>query len=176
MATKKSLRIGFDLDGVIINKPPFVPKKVIELLVRSHSKKGLTYRYPSSAFERWIRWLSHHPLLRPPIEKNLKLVKKLSENSNYQLFAISSRYSFLELRTKKWFDKHEIKDLFEGVYLNLTNEQPHIFKEYTIDKLKLDIFIDDDDSLVKYLKKRLKKIKLINLSDKRQDLEKFIMQ
>jgi hypothetical protein len=65
---KEKIKIGFDLDGVIIGKPPFMPKYLMERLVRKKGY-GLVYRFPKSKIEKYIRWLSHFPLLRPPIKK-----------------------------------------------------------------------------------------------------------
>src|SRR4030042_5821855 len=121
MGTEK-IKIGFDLDGVIIGKPPFVPKYLMERLVRKKDH-GLAYRFPKSKFERCVRWLSHFPLLRPPIKKNIKLIHELYRSKNYELFVVSSRYSFLEGRTKEWFKYYRLRDLFKEIYINLKNEQ-----------------------------------------------------
>ena len=40
---KKNIRIGFDLDGVIIGKPPFIPNYIMEKLVRNPTGKKLGY-------------------------------------------------------------------------------------------------------------------------------------
>ncbi|MBU0569248.1 glycosyltransferase, partial [Patescibacteria group bacterium] len=160
MAKKKLVKIGFDLDGVIINKPPFIPNNIIEWLYRSHSAKKLSYRYPNTKFEKQVRQLSHHPLLRPPLKSNLAFIRNLSKNKKYKLYAISSRYSFLQSRTEQWFKKNNLEGIFEKVYLNTSDEQPHLFKERILNKLKPDIFIEDDPCVVDYLKDRLGKIKI----------------
>ena len=160
MASKnKKIRIGFDLDGVIIDKPPFIPKRLIEWLVRSHKNRHLSYRYPKSAFERWVRWASHHPKLRPPIRKNVNLIKKLCKENKCDLYVISSRYSFLEGRTKEWFKKNKLNGSFKEIHINMKNLQPHTFKENKLNKLKIDVFVDDDPLLLKYLRRKLKKVK-----------------
>lgn len=165
------MKIGFDLDGVIINKPPFVPKRFIEWMVRSHKTKGLTYRYPASRTERFIRWLSHHPLFRPPIRKNAEIIRSLCKNRNCRLYVVSSRYKFLQDRTKLWFEKYGFDSVFEGVYINLDNKQPHLFKKSMIKKLKLDIFIDDDLPLVKYLKRNIKGVSIVSVEEQKNYLK-----
>lgn len=76
--TKRSKKtIAFDLDGIIIDKPPFVPKKLLELLYRGLSENGLHYRCPESELEILIRRLSHSPVLRPPINMNIDHIKRL---------------------------------------------------------------------------------------------------
>ena len=163
-------RIGFDLDGVIIDKPPIIPKGVLEWLVRSHTSKKLAYRYPSWAFERWLRWVTHHPILRPPIKENLKRIRQMAANKNYKIYVVSSRFSFLEERTRQWFKRYWDDGLFQKVCLNLNDEQPHLFKENMIKKLALDVFVDDDWPLVKYLRRRNKKTKIIYIKQFNQEL------
>ena len=168
---KEKIKIGFDLDGVIIGKPPFMPKYLMERLVRKKDH-GLAYRYPESKFERRIRWLSHLPLFRPPINKNIKLIHELYKSKNYELYVVSSRYSFLEGRTKEWFKFYRLRGLFKEIHINLKDEQPHIYKEKMIKKLKLNVFIDDDVLLLKYLKSKLKTTDLLYI-DNHKDFPKM---
>lgn len=147
---EKIIKIGLDLDGVIIDKPPIIPKSLLEWLVRSHKSRRLAYRYPRFVLERALRWLTHHPFFRPPIKENLELIKKFKRNS-YQLYVISGRYSFLEGRTKQWLHHYHLENYFEGVFINLKNEQPHLFKEKKIKELDIDLFIDDDLPICEYL-------------------------
>lgn len=173
----RGVKIGLDLDGVIIDKPPLVPKKLLEWLVHSHKNKGLAYRYPISWFEQLIRWLSHSPFFRPPIEPNLKFIKKLAKNKNYKLYLISGRYSFLKDRTWEWLKRHKIENLFEKIFINLKNEQPHLFKEKMIKNLKIDIFIDDDLLLTSYLSQAIPKTKIFCLDQERyKDLEEIFVK
>jgi uncharacterized HAD superfamily protein len=170
-AKRKKIKIGFDLDGVIIGKPFFVPHTLMEWLVRSRTNLALAYRYPDLRFERLIRYFSHHPLLRPPINKNIKLIHQLYKSNKYELYVVSSRYSFLEKRTKQWFKFYNLHGLFKYIYINLNNEQPHIYKAKMIKNLKLDVFIDDDLPLLNYLKKHLDSVTLLYMEDKNTTFE-----
>ncbi|OGM11249.1 hypothetical protein A2Z22_00620 [Candidatus Woesebacteria bacterium RBG_16_34_12] len=170
MAAKgKIIKVGFDLDGVIIGKPPFVPNLVMEKLVRKNNH-GLAYRFPESKIEKCIRWLSHYPLLRPPIKRNIQFIHELYNSQEYQLFVVSSRFSFLEERTKEWFKFYKLRKLFKEIYINLNNEQPHLYKEKMIKKLKLNVFIDDDLPLLEYLRKKLGDVELIFVEEKEKHL------
>jgi hypothetical protein len=169
---RKITRIGFDLDGVIIGKPPFVPIFLMDLLVRSHENKELSYRFPNTRFERFVRWFSHHPIFRPPIKKNINLIHELYKNKNYELYVVSSRYSFLEKRTKQWFDYYCFDGLFKKIYINLKDEQPHLYKEKMINNLRLNVFIDDDLLLLEYLKKRIDNIELLFAKENSQVINK----
>jgi uncharacterized HAD superfamily protein len=164
MDSRKKIRIGFDLDGVIIGKPPFVPQFIMEALVREHKNKKLAYRYPSD-IEKLIRIASHHPMLRPPIRKNIEIIKELYKSKNYEIFVVSSRYSFLEERTREWFRFYKLRKFFKEIHINLQDQQPHIYKEKMIEKLKLKVFIDDDLPLLKYLRKKLAKVDLVYVED-----------
>ena len=162
---KRIVRIGFDLDGVIIGKPPFIPQIALEALVREHKNRNLSYRFPESEFERKVRIASHYPLLRPPIRKNIKIIKELNKSNNYTLFVVSSRYSFLEERTMEWFKFYKLRKFFKEIHINLKDEQPHLYKEKMINKLKLNVFIDDDLPLLNYLRKRLSGVDLVYVED-----------
>ena len=165
MKLKKKLRIGFDLDGVIVGKPFFVPGFLMEALIRDSSKKALSYRFPENKFEQWARMMSHHPILRPMIDKNIKLIRELYKSRNYEVYAVSSRYSFLESRTKEWFEYNKLNSLFKEIYINNNNEQPHLYKKRMIEKLKLNVFIDDDIPLLEYLKKHTSGVELLYVDD-----------
>lgn len=170
-AKGKIIKIGFDLDGVIIDKPPLIPKKLIEWLYRGRINTELSYRFPNTKIERYIRWLSHHPILRPPIKKNIKNIQALSKNKKYRLYAISSRYGFLEKRTKEWLDFYKLNDLFDEVHLNLDNNQPHKYKEKMINKLKINVFVDDDPLLINFLRKKIVKTDFFQITIQRKELE-----
>ncbi|MBN1262748.1 MAG: hypothetical protein JW991_00130 [Candidatus Pacebacteria bacterium] len=155
----KKIRLGFDLDGVIVDKPRLVPKSLLERLFKG-SQKGLNYRFPGNGLEQVIRRLSHFYLFRPPLKGNIKVIRKIKRKRRTVLYLISSRYFFLEKETRIWLKKRKIDDLFDGFILNLKNEQPHLFKERMIKKLKLDYYFEDDPLIVGYLKSRIKKTRI----------------
>jgi FMN phosphatase YigB (HAD superfamily) len=174
MVSKNRIKsLGFDLDGVLIDKPPIVPKFALEALYGARANNGIKYRFPTTKFEKCIRWLSHAPILRPPIKVNVEYIKTLSKNKNYKLYIVSSRYSFLEDRTYRWLERNGIYSSFEEIYLNKEDKQPHVFKEEVLKKLKPDIYVDDDPLLSKYLKKKLSKTKIIHV-DFKEDVGKLL--
>lgn len=157
---KKKIKIGVDLDGVIIGKPFFVPKDLMEWLVRSHNNSKTKYRFPKLKAEIYLRKKSHHWLLRPPIRKNLEAIKELAKKKNIEIYIISGRYGFLKEKTQFWLKKHRAKNSFKRTFINLRNEQPHLFKERILKKLNLDYFFDDDPIIIKHLKTQVKNTKL----------------
>lgn len=155
----KIIKIAFDLDGVVIDKPPFVPKKLLEWLFRGGKKDIFSCRYPDHKLDQTLRKFSHFYLFRPPLKKNLSFLKKMAENPGNELYIISSRYSFLMKETKSWFKKRKIDGLFKKVFLNEKNLSPHLFKESILRELRPDIFIDDDVLLIQYLQNKQLPIK-----------------
>lgn len=147
------------MDGVIVGKPFFVPKRLLEWLVRGHSNSQKKYRFPNLKAEIWLRKTSHHWLFRPPLKKNLAIIKKLSRKKDFELYIVSSRYSFLKKRTEQWFKKHKIEKIIKEAYLNFKDEQPHLFKEKIVKNLSLDYFFDDDPIVINHLQKTIEKTK-----------------
>lgn len=170
---KKTIKIAFDLDGVIIDKPLFVPKKVIEWLFRGGAKTIFSCHYPDCKIDQLARKISHFYLFRPPIKKNTVFLKNLSRNKRFKFLIISSRYSFLENETKNWFKQWKIDGLFRAIHLNNNNLKPYLFKEKILEELKPDVFIDDDKEIIDYLKKRLSETKFI-FFDGKTSLEELL--
>lgn len=145
------MRIGFDLDKVFIDLPPLVPDGLIERLYRKKANGEIAYRIPSRP-EQIIRKASHLPILRPAIFENISFLKKISKDKN-KLYLISSRFGFLEDRTKALIKIHRFDEIFDEMFFNFSNKQPHEFKNEVLKKLKLDIYVDDDFHLLKYVAK-----------------------
>ncbi|HYK09103.1 MAG TPA: hypothetical protein VEW42_06440 [Candidatus Eisenbacteria bacterium] len=146
------MNIGFDLDGIFVHLPPILPAWVIERLYRERNQTQLHYRIPGE-IEKRIRILSHASLLRPPIKENILFAKNLSHSKKYTFFLVSSRFGFLKQQTEKIIRKYGIDKIFHKIYFNYDNEQPHIFKDRIIKKMKISLFIDDDIYLLTYLAK-----------------------
>lgn len=151
------MRIGFDFDKVFVNYPPLVPNFVIDRLYKKKSRK-LTYRIPGS-FERKIRILSHHPLFRPPIRSNITALTKIHEQKKHTLYLISSRFSFLRDKTQLWLKIYYMDELFDEIYFNFDDEQPHLFKNRMLSELKIDMYVDDDLDLLRFLAQKNSKKK-----------------
>jgi hypothetical protein len=160
------MNIGFDLDNVFINTPPFVPHAVIERLYRKKANGILLYRIPSRK-EQIIRMLSHYHPFRPVIKDNMQVLQNLPK-SDHKLYLISSRFGFLRTITNQLVKKHKLDTIFDELHFNFDNRQPHIFKSDIINTLKLDKFVDDDLYLLKYIASKNNKIKLYWLNKKVQ--------
>jgi hypothetical protein len=159
------MKIGFDLDKVFINTPPFVPLSIINKLYKQRDNGILLYRIPSRP-EQFFRKATHLPPLRPPIKGNLAYINKLANDKTNQLYLISSRFKFLEPETTQLVKKYHLDNIFNKLYFNYDNKQPHEFKNEVLQKLNLDIFVDDDLSLVRYVAKDNPKTKFFWLDDR----------
>lgn len=162
------MKIGFDLDKVFVDYPPFVPDRLIDKLYKKKANGILLYRIPTRP-EQFVRQLSHYPLLRPPIQKNVAFLKSISKKNN-QLYLISSRFGFLEKQTKRLVERLGLSDVFDGMYFNFENKQPHLFKNDILKKLQLDMYVDDDYHLLKYVAKDNKKTKFFWLTPQQHNL------
>ena len=168
------MNIGFDLDRVFINYPPLVPGAVIEKFYKKKNNGELLYRIPKKPGQVF-RTVMHHPLLRQPIKNNHEFLTSIPKNKHH-LYLISSRYGFLRQRTEALVKKYQFDELFDGLYFNYENQQPHLFKNEIIKSLNLDLYIDDDFPLLKYVAKQNKKTMFFWLNNKRkQQMTRNIM-
>ena len=145
------MKIGFDLDKVFIDYPPLVPDWVVDRIYKKKANGTLIYRIPSRP-EQVFRRITHHPFLRPPIRRNITFLQSIPKDQN-KLYLISSRFGFLEDITLTLMQKHGFDKLFDGLYFNFKNEQPHEFKDRVLRKLNLDVYVDDDFHLLKHVAK-----------------------
>jgi len=159
------MNIGFDLDKIFIDYPPFVPDSLVNRLYRRETSNKLEYRMPGKA-ERTLRVFSHHPLFRPVIKQNISELKKIKKN-NCKIYLISSRFGFLKKRTESLINKNGFSTIFDGLYFNYDNEQPHLFKNRIIKKLKINTYIHDDINTITYLAAQNKNIKFYWLNSQK---------
>ena len=147
------MKIGFDLDKIFINTPPFIPSAVINKFYKARDNGVLLYRIPHVP-EQLLRKALHTPILRQPIKDNFAILQRLANDKENKLYLISSRFKFLEPETQRLIKKYKFDEIFDKLYFNYNNDQPHEFKNNVLQKLNLDIFIDDDLSLVRYVAKQ----------------------
>jgi hypothetical protein len=168
------MNIGFDLDKIFIDYPPLVPDILINKLYKQKSNGVLLYRMPSRG-EQILRILSHHSILRPAISENIQFIKSLAKNKKHRYYLISSRFSFLKQQTEIIVKKYNFDKFFDAMLFNFKDQQPHVFKNQAIKKMKIDLYVDDDLQLLEYLANKNSKIKFFWLNKMTQkDLAKNI--
>lgn len=170
------MNIGFDLDKVLINYPPMFPPELIEKFYKKKDNGILLYRIPRYP-EQLLRKTIHLPILRQPIKKNMEFLKSISKKEN-KLYLISSRYKFLQKITDRLITKYGLDKIFDGLYFNYENKQPHLFKDEIIKGLHLDLYVDDDLSLIRHVAKNNPQTKFfwLNHSKRTQPLAENIIE
>ncbi len=151
---KKVLKVGFDLDGVILYNPirvfrPFAKKFLKPLKAGVLGQEKESFYFPRSNFEKFLWRLIH--LTSFKINRGYDDLKKLSKNKGIRLYLVTGRYGFLEDDYEKWLKKINANKVFEKCYINKKNTQPNEFKEEIIKKLKLDIYVEDNWDIIEKL-------------------------
>ena len=157
------MNIGFDLDKIFIQYPPFIPEILIDKAYKRMLDGKLKYRVPPKP-EQLLRSFLHQPIFRQPIKNNIAFVKKLTKQNSNKHYLISGRFGFLKSRTNQIIKKHGFDKIFDGLYFNYSNNQPHLFKNEIIKKLRIDLYVDDDLQLLEHLCKDNPKIKFFWLN------------
>ncbi|MFZ1548911.1 MAG: hypothetical protein WAT72_00240 [Microgenomates group bacterium] len=151
---KKPLKVGFDLDGVILYNPVRVlrPFSAFTSKLLFHKKKTSFY-IPRSPIMKFAWYLLHKTSFVPA--RGLKELKKLVEDNKIEAHLITARYSSLTHDFEKWMKSIHADDIFASHRHNVNNEQPHEFKKNTIEKLGLDVFVEDNWDIVKELRPKV---------------------
>ncbi|MBA3733290.1 hypothetical protein H0W91_02845 [Patescibacteria group bacterium] len=152
MNTKKSKRIGFDLDDVLLNfnealldhankkYDKNVEKKDIKTFLFLEENFGIPTVDAISMLDNFFFHDDHLNVL--PVEGAQEVVKKLSEYN--ELFIITAKPDALEEVTKKWLEKY-FTGLFENVHFanHFLSVDKRRKKSEICLELQLDYFIDD---------------------------------
>lgn len=174
MSTKK-LKVGFDLDGVLLYNPVRIVRPFIANFKRLVLKKKRTRFYIPRTKPEELFWLLLHQsslFIAPGFEDIRQLVK----DEKIEAYLITARFACLKPDLDRWLRRLNAKEVFKEVYYNRENLQPHHYKEATIKSLDLDYFIDDNWDIVRslndaYVKKEMptKVYWLYNIADKKID-------
>lgn len=161
------MNIGFDLDKIFINLPPYIPDKIVDRFYKHKTKEDLLYRIPSKT-EQVFRLVTHAKTFRRPIQENLKFIEEMTQKKDNKYFLITGRFGFLKKKTEAFINKHNFDKIFDGMYFNYDNQQPHKFKNIIIKNLHLNTYVDDDLDLLKFLSKGNPNVSFFWFNKKRQ--------
>lgn len=164
---KQPIRVGFDLDGVILYNPARIVRPLIAFYKKFFlKKKVLKFYYPHSPFEKTIWKLVHKSSIF--IAPGLNDIKQLVKRKKIKAYIVTARYGFMGKELVAWFKKNELDLIFSELYYNKHDDQPHIFKERMIKKLKLDFFVEDNYDIVQHIGKstKAKAVWIYNLFDR----------
>lgn len=149
----KILRVGFDLDGVLLYNPARIARPIIVFLKKIFlPKEQNKFHLPKTKLQKFIWSLLHKTSFTSA--GGIEIIKKMIIDKKIKAFIISARYESLKSDFDAWINIIEAKKYFTGIYHNNNNEQPHLFKEQMIIKLNLDIFVEDNWDIVKHLSKK----------------------
>jgi len=146
------LRVGFDMDGVLLYNPGRIIRPIASSFKRIfQKKKKLHFYYPKTTYEKIFWRFVHKSSIynAPGINEITELVKK----GEIEAYLITARYNFLGKSVDNWVKKNKLEKTFTGVFFNSKDEEPHLFKEQMIKKLKLELYIEDNFDIVNHLKK-----------------------
>ena len=149
----KTLKVGFDLDGVILDNPVRTFRafakalKFIKPIIFGQKKEP--FYYPKSSWEKFLWWLLHKTSWR--INPAFPLLETVVKKRKIKAYIITGRYSCLKDDFEKWKNKLNRKKIFSGIFINKNDLQPHEFKIKMIKKLKLDIFVEDNWDIIEKL-------------------------
>jgi len=151
----KQLSVGFDLDGVILYNPARIARPIIAFFKKYFLKRDTTkFYYPKNTLEQCFWSFLHKSSVwpAPGINDLIRLIKK----NKIKAYVVSARYESLKSDFNNWMKKIDPEKTFSGYYYNDKNDQPHLYKEAMIKKLKLDIFVEDNWDIVAHLRDKFK--------------------
>ncbi len=162
----KPIRVGFDLDGVLLYNPARIVRPLIALLKKKKiliDRKELEFYVPKPGVQQYI-WDFFHKsscFMAPGIDK----IRLMKEEGLIEPYLITGRFAHLENDFNKWKRRMGADELFKKCFMNSADEQPHLFKERLIKELNLDVFVEDNWDIVRYLSKKSKAKKIIWVSN-----------
>lgn len=156
----KKLKVGFDLDGVILYNPIRTLRPIASafkfLKPYLFHEKSESFYFPNSRLEKFIWRQLHKTSFR--IADGFQDIQKLAKKGVFDAYLITSRYDFLKQDFEYWVKKLDAPSVFKGWFYNKTNMQPNMFKRHMIEKLHLDYFVEDNWGIIQQLNGSLKKV------------------
>jgi hypothetical protein len=149
---KETLRVGFDLDGVLLYNPARIVRPIIALMKKKKvliDRNELEFYVPKPGLGQFFWELLHKSSMW--VAPGFEQIEELKNQKLIEPYLITGRFGHLKKDYLKWKQKMGAQQLFASCYMNGRNEQPHLFKERMIKELKLDVFIEDNWDIVQYL-------------------------
>ncbi len=147
---KRPLKVGFDLDGVILYNPVRVLRPFSAFISKLiFKKKATNFFIPKTRLTKFAWYLLHKSSFIPA--RGLDDLGKLVQEGKVEAHLITGRYASLSKDFESWMKAINSNHIFASQSHNIKNEQPHIFKQNMIKKLGLDIFVEDNWDIVREL-------------------------
>ncbi len=164
--TNKIVKIGFDLDGVLLDNPSRVFRSLISRSKKAHlfPRKELEFYHPNSSFEQLL-WSLVHKSSYKLADGFTDLENLVLKHQNLEIYVVSARFACLKNDTARWKKIINRNNIFKAIYFNEHDEQPHFFKKRMIKELSLNYFIEDNWDVALYLSKNQTKTQIWWLSN-----------
>lgn len=144
------LKVGFDLDGVILYNPARLARPLITGFKKLIFKpQKTTFTIPHTPLQKSIWTLLHKSSFF--VASGFEQVPQLVQTHQIEAYLVTARFDFLKPDLDRWLKKIDADHLFKTVYFNQKNEQPHLYKRRILRQLQLDYFIEDNWDIVKNL-------------------------
>jgi hypothetical protein len=150
MTKHSPLKVGFDMDGVLLYNPGRIIRPFISSIKHIFlQKKKLAFYYPKTDSEKLFwRFVHKSSIFNAP---GIREITKMVDEGKIEAYLITARYNFLGSTVISWVKKNKLEKTFKGVFYNSKDEQPHEFKERMIKKLNLDMYVEDNFDIVNHL-------------------------
>lgn len=151
---KKPLRVGLDLDGVILYNPARIARPIAALAkkILLHKKK-VSFTVPKRKWEQYVWYLLHKSSIF--VAPGFDTIQELAKKGEIEVYIITGRYSFLKKDLEKWLKKIKADTFVKEWFYNKNDDQPHTYKEKLVRDLNLDVFVEDNWDIVKHLNSKL---------------------
>lgn len=167
----KILKVGFDMDGVLLYNPITFIRPIAKLFKPLKSfflkQKEEDFYLPKTKFEKFLFSILHKTSFM--VNPAVKEIEELIKAKKIEAYVVTSRYSFLKKEYENWLKIINKNKIFKGCYQNIDDLQPNEFKQKMIEKLNLDIYVEDNWDIVQKLKIKNEKSKIFwitNILDK----------
>lgn len=146
----KPIRVGFDLDGVILYNPARIIRPLIKTWKAKVKKTNkVSFFVPQNRAQVLVWDLLHKSSMFPA--KGLDDITTLVQTGKIQAYIITARFGHLDQDTNRWFKKLNRNQVFTKCIRNQHNKQPHIFKAEMASKYQLHYFVEDNFDIVSHL-------------------------
>jgi spore coat polysaccharide biosynthesis predicted glycosyltransferase SpsG len=155
--SQHKIKVGFDLDGVLLYNPARVFRPITVALKELLPKKkndAIHFYYPKNFYEKLLWRVIHLSSLF--IAEGLSEINVLAKEKKIEAYIITSRYDCLKDDFERWLKKMDAHLIFVDSFHNAKDLQPHIFKEQKIKELGLDYFVEDNWDIVRHINKNTK--------------------
>lgn len=168
---KKPLKVGFDLDGVILYNPARTVRPLVALFKKVVlGKNKVKFYVPNTPAQQNLWKLFHKSSLFTAA--GFDEIEKLVKKGEIEAYVITARYDFLKEDFHKWLKSKNADKYLKGWFHNKNNEQPHLYKEAKFRELGLDVFVEDNFDIVSHLAKKFPDKAILwiyNILDKKQE-------